>query len=117
MIGDPGDPLHGQTIARDGGAHAHRDAEHAAHDHLLDQGLAEVDRLVLFIVLLNQQVEAGELFGGELDLRLREESSCSLAAKCSGSLDLALAAALAIGVAPAVHRVLVLAVVAAISNC
>ena len=113
MIGDPGDPLHGQTIARDGGAHAHGDAEHAAHDHLLDQGLAEVDRLVLFIVLLNQQVEAGELFGGELDLRLREESSCSLAAKCSSSL----AAALAIGVAPAVHRVLVLAVVAAISNC
>ena len=114
MIGDPGDPLHGQTIAGDGGAHAHGDAEHAAHDHLLDQGLAEVDRLVLFIVLLNQQVEAGEFFGGELDLRLREESSCSLAAKCSGSLDLA--AALAIGVAPAVHRVLVLAVVAAISN-
>ena len=112
MIGDPGDPLHGQTIARDGGAHAHRDAEHAAHDHLLDQGLAEVDRLVLFIVLLNQQVEAGEFFGGELDLRLREESSSSLAAKCSSSL----AAALAIGVAPAVHRVLVLAVVAAISN-
>ena len=113
MIGDPGDPLHGQTIAGDGGAHAHGDAEHAAHDHLLDQGLAEVDRLVLFIVLLNQQVEAGEFFGGELDLRLREESSCSLAAKCSSSL----AAALAIGVAPAVHRVLVLAVVAAISNC
>ena len=112
MIGDPGDPLDGQTIAGDGGAHAHRDAEHAAHDHLLDQGLAEVDRLVLFIVLLNQQVEAGEFFGGELDLRLREESSCSLAAKCSSSL----AAALAIGVAPAVHRVLVLAVVAAISN-
>ena len=114
MIGDPGDPLHGQTIARDGGAHAHRDAEHAAHDHLLDQGLAEVDGLVLFIVLLNQQVEAGEFFGGELDLRLREESSCSLAAKCSGPT---LAAALAIGVAPAVHGVLVLAVVAAISNC
>ena len=114
MIGDPGDPLHGQTIARDGGAHAHGDAEHAAHDHLLDQGLAEVDRLVLFIVLLNQQVEAGELFGGELDLRLREESSCSLATKCSSST---LAAALAIGVAPAVHRVLILAVVAAISNC
>ena len=115
MIGNPGDPLHGQTIARDGGAHAHRDAEHAAHDHLLDQGLAEVDRLVLFIVALDEQVEAGEFFRGELDLRLGEKCSGSLAAKSSGSLDLA--AALALRVAPAVHGVLVLAVVAAISNC
>ena len=30
VVGDPGDPLHGEPVARDGGAHRDGDAEHAA---------------------------------------------------------------------------------------
>ena len=71
-----------------------------AHDHLLDQRLSKVDRLVLFVMALDKNLEAGELLRRELDFWLGEQSPGSSAA------------VLPVRVAPAVHRLLILAVIA-----
>ena len=63
-----------------------------------------IDQLVLFVMALNKNLEAGELFRRELDLGLREKSSGSSAA----------VPGLSVRVASAVHGILVLALIAAI---
>ena len=70
VVSNPGDSLHSQPVPVNGGAGADRDAEHGAHDHLLDQLLAEVDGAVFVVVGLDQAAELIELVLGELDLRL-----------------------------------------------
>ena len=62
-----------------------------------------IDQLVLFVMALNKNLEARELFRRELDLGLREKSSGSSAAVPS----------LSVRVASAVYGILVLAVIAA----
>ena len=62
-----------------------------------------IDQLVLFVMALNKNLEAGELFRRELDLGLREKSSGSSAA----------VPGLSVRVASAVHGILVLALIAA----
>ena len=53
-MSDPRDSLHRQSVTADGGAGADGDPKHRAHDHLLDQFLAKVDRSVFVIVVLDQ---------------------------------------------------------------
>ena len=62
-----------------------------------------IDQLVLFVMALNKNLEARELFRRELDLGLREKSSGSSAA----------VPGLSVRVASAVHGILVLTLIAA----